>query len=138
MTNSRLKYTGGVRAVTIALTVAAVAACTPAKSNLQTETKVAAADTARQMPMMNGMPMGQMMQGGCPLAMKSLALTPAQQATFDSIKTEHKASMEKEMKAALERARAVLTTAQKVTFDSASAAHTAMMAKMMEAGGCMK
>ena len=83
------------------------------------------------------MPMKGMM-APCPLGLTTLALTPAQKATFDSIKVEQKAAMEKQMQAAIARARAVLTDAQRVKFDSASTAHLAQMAKMMSGpGGCM-
>ena len=141
-----------MRFVTIALAVAALAACTPAA---KTETKVASVDSSSQapMPMGRGMQMGmgrgmqmgmgrgmqgQMMGGGCPLALTSLALSPSQKATFDSVKTEHRAAMMAAMQASLARARAVLTAAQRVTFDSAAASHTAMMTRMMESGGCMQ
>jgi len=137
MKNSFVTHSGFTRAAA-ALAIFTLAACTPAA---KTETKVASADSAKQtpmtMPMENGMPMGQM-KGGCPLSLKALALSPAQQATFDSIKADHKKAMEREMDVALARARAVLTPAQRVTFDSASTAHKAQMDKMMSAGGgCM-
>lgn len=82
------------------------------------------------------MPMAEM-ASNCPLGLKTLALTPSQEATFDSVRTAHHAAMERDMQDAMARARAVLTDAQRIQFDSASAAHKAMMAKMMNGTGCM-
>ena len=119
----------------VALTAVAITACTPAA---KTETKLAAVGSSRQMPMsrpMNqSMPMGQMM-GGCPLGLKTLPLTPSQKATFDSVRTENRAVMQRDTQAAFARARAVLTDAQRATFDSASATHMVRMATMMSSGG---
>ena len=140
MTNPLGSNRIGMRMAAAALAIITLASCT--KSAVP-EAKVAAADSTQRMPM--DMPMtdkagtmGTMgTMGGCPLSLTSLALTPSQKATFDSVRTEHRAAMQREMSAALARARAVLTGAQQVQFDSASAAHTAMMAKMMNGGSCM-
>ena len=137
MTNPLGSNRIGMRMAAAALAIITLASCT--KSAVP-EAKVAAADSTQRMPM--DMPMtdkaGTMgTMGGCPLSLTSLALTPSQKATFDSVRTEHRAAMQREMSAALARARAVLTGAQRVQFDSASAAHTAMMAKMMNGGSCM-
>ena len=136
MTNSLIWAQGGARALMVALTAIAITACTQAA---KTETKLAAVDSSRQMPMsmpMNqSMPMGQM-TGGCPLGLKTLSLTPSQKATFDSVRAENRAVMQRDMQAAFARARAVLTAAQRATFDTASATHLARMATMMSSGGC--
>ena len=140
MTNSLTRAQGGARALMVALTAIAITACTPAA---KTETKLAAVDSSRQMPMSQSMPMNQsmpmgQMTGGCPLGLKTLSLTPSQKATFDSVRTEHRAVMQRDMQAAFARARAVLTDAQRATFDTASATHLARMATMMSSGGgCM-
>ena len=121
MTNSLSSYQSGARAVMVALAAVAIAACA---TSAKREANVVAADSLRRMPMAmaTNMPMMQGM-GGCPLSLASLALTPSQKATFDSVRTEHRLAMQRDMFASLARARAVLTDAQRVKFDSASSAH---------------
>jgi hypothetical protein len=138
MTNSLLRNRPLARVTLVALAAIAVAAC---NSPAPRETKIAAIDSTQQTKMPMDMPMDMSagkMKAMCPLGDTTLKLTPAQKATFDSVRTEHHAAMEREMKAALARARAVLNPAQQAKFDSASAAHMAEMKKMMSGGGCME
>src|ERR1035437_837835 len=83
MTNSLIRAQGGARALMVALTAIAITACTPAA---KTETKLAAVDSSRQMPMSQSMPMNQsmpmgQMTGGWPLGPKTLPLPPSPQGT---------------------------------------------------------
>ena len=135
MTNTQMKLQPSRLVALVAAVL--IAACTPAPKS---ETKVAGTDTTAQqpmkMPMEMPMDMSKGMKGGCPLNPASITLTAAQKATFDSVRTEHHAAMQKEMDVAIARARAVLTKEQRVQFDSIATAHKAMMEKMMSSGGC--